>query len=262
MKKVISIHSVRGGTGKTLIATNLAGIWAKKGFTVALLDLDFQSPSLSTVFSTAIDRPVNYWLNDFLDGRCKAEQILIDVSEKYRVKGRLLLGLANPSIEAIRNIMEKSRNWEVAAVKRLFSLRSTLLNDLNVDYCILDTSPGIHYSSINAVTCSDISVLVTTLDSLDIKGVENTLTELYDALSKEPSIIINKVFLKNQSSSAEGSRKLIEMMKQLLKRPIVSTISCYCDILQAERTKLLAVEKPDHPFIKDLEEVARKLDNY
>src|SRR3990170_8346801 len=110
-KKAISIHSSRGGTGKTVIATNLAAIYAIKGLNVALLDLDFRAPSLVDVFSKGIRDPVEHWLNDFLDGRCKAEQALIDVSGAYRLKGKFLLGLANPAIEAIRNVMEKSRAW-------------------------------------------------------------------------------------------------------------------------------------------------------
>jgi MinD-like ATPase involved in chromosome partitioning or flagellar assembly len=261
MKKTISIHSSRGGTGKTLIATNLAGILANKGLSVVLLDLDFGAPSLSTVFSKGVDLPVNYWLNDFLDGRCKPEQILVDVSEKYKLKGSLRLGLANPSMEAIRSIMEKSQSWEVTAVKRLFSLCSALSDKMGVDYCIFDTSPGIHYSSINAVVCSDTPLLVTTLDSLDLKGVKDAISEIYDAISKEPSIIINKVLSKTQNSSGEREEKLIRMVEQLLKHSVISVIPCYCDVLQTERTKLLAVEKPTHPFIKDLEEVVRKLDN-
>ncbi len=42
--KVISLHSSRGGTGKTIIATNLAAIYAKRGLNIALLDLDFRAP--------------------------------------------------------------------------------------------------------------------------------------------------------------------------------------------------------------------------
>src|SRR3990170_1551924 len=137
-KKAISIHSSRGGTGKTVIATNLAAIYALKGLSVALLDLDFKAPSLVDVFSKGIKDPVKYWLNDFLDGRCRAEQALTDVSEAYGLEGKLFLGLANPAIEAMRNMMEKSRAWEVGAVKRLFSLRSALFASMNIDCCILD----------------------------------------------------------------------------------------------------------------------------
>ena len=58
--RVISIHSSRGGTGKTVIATNLAAIYANKGLNVALLDLDFRAPTLAAVFSKTIKRPIKH----------------------------------------------------------------------------------------------------------------------------------------------------------------------------------------------------------
>jgi septum site-determining protein MinD len=259
-EKAISIHSSRGGTGKTVIATNLAAIFASKGLNVALLDLDFRAPSLATVFSKGIKGPVRYWLNDFLDGRCTAEQALVDVSEEYHLGGRLLIGLANPAIDAIRNIMEKSRAWEVTAVKKLFSLLSSLFNDMNINCCIFDTSPGVQYTSINAVISSDISVVVTTLDSLDLKGVENMLVELYDAFAKRTVVLINKVFPETQIWSSERQESLVSQMERVLKHPVIGVIPCYCGVLQAERASLLAVDKPFHPFLKKLEEVAEKLE--
>ena len=259
--KAISIHSSRGGTGKTLIATNLAAIYANKGLNVALLDLDFRAPSLTTVFSKGIKEPVKHWLNDFFDDRCTIEQALIDVSEKYNLKGRLLVGLANPAIEAIRSIMERSRAWEVTAVKKLFSLKSELFENMNINCCIFDTSPGVQYSSINALMSSDISIIVTTLDSLDINGVQKMLAEFYDAFEKQPAILMNKVFPQTRNWSDKRKKELISQMEKALKHPIIGVIPCYCDILQAERTSLLAIEKPSHPFLRDLKEVAEKLEH-
>jgi MinD-like ATPase involved in chromosome partitioning or flagellar assembly len=259
--KAISIHSSRGGTGKTIIATNLAAIYASRGLNVALLDLDFRAPSLATVFSNWIKAPVKHWMNDFLNGQCRAEQVLISVSEVYPLRGKLLLGLANPSIEAVRNIMEKSRAWEVTAVKRLFSLRSTLFSEMNLDCCIFDTSPGVQYTSINAVIASDICVIVTTLDSLDLKGVENMLVELYDAFAKRTVVLINKAFAEAQIWSMEKQRDLISEMERVLKHPIIGMIPCYCDVLQAKRASLLAVDMPYHPFLRNLKEVAETLEH-
>jgi MinD-like ATPase involved in chromosome partitioning or flagellar assembly len=258
--KAISIHSSRGGTGKTVIAVNFAAILAGKGLNIALLDLDFRAPSLAKVFSKGIKFPVRCWLNDFLNGKCTADRVLLDFSKKYNLKGKLLIGLANPDIEAIQNIMEKSRAWEVTAVKKLFSLLSSLFNDKNIDYCIFDTSPGIQYSSINAVVSSDISVIITTLDSLDIEGTENMLSDLYDALSKKTVVLINKFSPETRIQSSEKQENLIKKVESVLKHPVIGAIPCYCDVLQTERTSLLAVEKPSHPFIKNLEEVAEKLE--
>ena len=150
MGKCISIHSSRGGTGKTLLATNLAVLLAKKGFNVALLDLDFRSPSLAGVFSKVIDHPSDAYLNSYLDGRCSVEMAISDLTEKFGLKGKFLVGFANPEIAAIRNMAEKSRSWEVSALKRLFALRSQLFKTLGIDYCIYDTSPGVQYTSVNA----------------------------------------------------------------------------------------------------------------
>jgi MinD-like ATPase involved in chromosome partitioning or flagellar assembly len=260
-KKILSIHSSRGGTGKTVIATNLAAIYAIKGLNVALLDLDFRAPSLVDVFSKGSRDPAKHWLNDFLDGRCKAEQALTDVSEAYGFKGELFLGLANPAIEAMQNMMEKSRSWEVAAVKRLFSLRSTLFENLDIDCCILDTSPGVQYASINAVVSSDISVVVATLDSLELKGLQNMLVELYDAFARKTVVLINKVFPETRVWSVDERKKVINKVEKHLRHPVIGVIPCYCDVLQAKRTSLLAVEKPNHPFLRNLEEVAEKLEH-
>jgi MinD-like ATPase involved in chromosome partitioning or flagellar assembly len=258
--KVIAIHSSRGGTGKTMIATNLAATYANKGLNIALLDLDFRAPSLITVFSKAIRGPVKYWLNDFMDGRCTIEQALIDVSDKCNLSGRLLIGLANPAIEAIRNMIGRSRAWEVAAVKKLFSLRSTLSNDMSMDCCIFDTSPGIQYSSINAVISSDVTVIVTTLDSLDIEGVQKMLAEFYDDFEKRTLVLMNKVFPQTRIWSNGRQKELTSQMETVLKHPVIGVIPCYCDVLQAKRASLLAIEKPDHPFLRNLQEVADKLE--
>jgi MinD-like ATPase involved in chromosome partitioning or flagellar assembly len=259
--KVIAVHSSRGGTGKTLIATNLAAIHANKGLNVALLDLDFRAPSLLTVFSKGIRGPVKHWLNDFMDGRCTIEQALVDVSEEYNLRGRLLVGLANPAIGAIRSMMGRSRAWEVAAVKKLFSLRSTLSNDMSIDYCIFDTTPGIQYSSINAVISSDVSLIVTTLDSLDVEGVQKMLVEFYDDFEKRAVVLMNKVFPQTRVWSNGRQKELISQMETALKHPVIGVIPCYCDILQAKRASLLAIQKPDHPFLKDLQEVAEKFEH-
>jgi MinD-like ATPase involved in chromosome partitioning or flagellar assembly len=256
--KTIVVHSSRGGTGKTIIATNLSVILANKGLKVAFLDLDFSSPSLVTVFSKSIEHPVSYWLNDYLNGKCRPEQVLIDVSERCNVKGRLLIGLANPNILAIQNMMRKSGAWEVTAVKNLFSMFELFFNKMEIDCCILDTSPGVQYSSVNALISSDLSIVVTTLDSLDLEGTKNIINELYDALSKETVVLFNKTF-KIQVQSQQNIDDSINEIGKTLKHQIIGSIPCYCDVLQAERTSILAIQKPDHPFIKKLQEISIKL---
>jgi MinD-like ATPase involved in chromosome partitioning or flagellar assembly len=165
-------------------------------------------------------------------------------------------------MEAIRNVMEKSRAWEVTAVKKLFSLLFTIFNNMRVDFCIFDTSPGMQYSSINAIVGSDISMMITTLDSLDLKGTEDLLVELYDALDKKTVVLVNKFSPQTRIKSIGSNRNLVNKLERILKHPVIGVIPCYCDVLQTERTTLLAVEKPNHPFVLNLEEVAEKLEEH
>jgi len=259
-EKILAIHSSRGGTGKTTIATNLAATFAREGLNIALLDIDFRAPSLFGVFSKGIQKPVKLWLNDFLLDRCSLEHALVDVSEEYGWEGKLLIGFANPAIEAIRNMLGRSKSWEVAAAKKLFSMRTPIFNDMHMDCCILDTSPGIQYSSINGVVSSDVTVIVTTLDSLDIRGVKNMLVEFYDEFEKKSVILMNKVFPQTRMWSEDELNGLITRMEKTFKHPIIGAIPCYCSVLEANRDSLLVVENPDHPFLKDLQEVAKRLE--
>jgi len=262
MRRAIAIHSFRGGTGKTAIATNLAAILANQGLNIALLDLDFRAPSLSDVFSKAIKKPINWWLNDYLDGRCKSNQVLKNLSKTYQLKGQLIVGLANPAIEAIRSSMEKSRAWEVNVVKKLFHLRSKLFNTHQIDYVIFDTSPGIQYSSVNAVVSSQISVLVTTPENLELEGVTNTLINLYDSFNTETLIIINKAFPQTKKTNNTNYKNIIFETEKKLKHPVAGIIPCYCDVLQTKKASILAIEKPNHPFVKDLENIAQTIKNH
>lgn len=183
------------------------------------------------------------------------------MSGKYNLKGKLLIGLANPSIEAIRGMAEKSSSWEVTAVKRIFSLLSSLHEEMGIDRCIIDTSPGVQYSSINAVVSSNISVVITTLDSLDLKGTKNMLLDLYDALDRKTVVLINKYSPESRDIGSVRDEAVTSNVAEILNHPVIGMIPCFCDVLEQDRAAIMAVEKPDHQFVKRLEGIAEKLEH-
>jgi len=147
------------------------------------------------------------------------------------------------------------------ALKKLLALKTTLLNNIKIDYVIYDTSPGIQYSSINAVVSSDISLVVSTLDFLDVEGVRHMLSELYDAFEKRTVVLINKAFPEHFLWSKERQNELLNQLKENLGHPIVGVIPCYCDVLQSTRASIFAFENPRHPFTQALYEIADKLES-
>ena len=256
MGKIIALHSYKGGTGKTLLSVNLAATYVKKGKNICLLDLDFRAPSLQAVFKTNAE----YWLNDYLNGVCEIDKVLIDVTEKHGRSGKFFVALANPTTEAIREMSAKDRKWEMKALGRLLSLKTSLLNDMQLDYVIFDTSPGLQYSSINAIVSADLALVVSGMDISDIKGTQRMIDELYDLFEKKTGLVMNKVFAEILQSKTHRA----DLAKQLMNSynlPLIEMIPCFCDILKTGGTIIFASENPEHPFIRTLERIATTIEN-
>lgn len=252
---MIAVHSYKGGTGKTLLSVNLAVSLLRHGRKVCLLDLDFRAPSLSSILR--IDK-TEHWLNDYLNGTCKIDQALIDISDRFNSEGKLLIGLANPATEAIREMSAKDRKWEMRALGRLLSLKNSLLNAMDFDYLIFDTSPGLQYSSINAIVSADLVVVATTFDTSDIEGTNRMLRELYDLFEKKTEIVMNKVL--HDVSSKSGREELQRKIKDMYKVPVLGMIPCFCDVSRAGGTFIFTQEKPEHTFSKIVNEIATKIE--
>jgi MinD-like ATPase involved in chromosome partitioning or flagellar assembly len=252
---VICVHSYRGGTGKTTISVNMGAILAKQGKNVCLIDLDLRAPSLGTTFTA--NR--KYWINDFLMGKCEHTDVLKDFSNEKGTDGRLLVGLANPSMDAIREIVTNSKRQEISALRRLLLLKKLLVQNLNMDYVFIDTNPGPSYASINAVMASDLVLVVSTLDVADIAGTKNMIGDLYDLFDKRAIVIINKIPAQSIMSGEMEGRIAHEFMREY-KLPVVDFLPCNCDVQMQERTTIMALEKPNHPFSKSLAEVAEKFE--
>jgi len=258
MGKIMALHSYKGGTGKTLLSVNLASTYVKKGKNLCLLDLDFRAPSLHAVFKTSNSE---YWLNDYLNGVCEIDKVLVDVTKEHGRSGKFFVGLANPATEAIREMSAKDRKWEMRALGRLLSLKTSLLNDMDLDYTILDTSPGLQYSSINAIVSADIVLVATSLDASDIKGTQRMTRELYDLFDKKTGILMNKV-LAGILSSKKEKEKFYKHFNSVYNLPILAAIPCFCDVLRAGGKYIFSEEKPEHPFTKMLDKLATKIEKF
>jgi MinD-like ATPase involved in chromosome partitioning or flagellar assembly len=258
MGKIIAVHSYKGGTGKTSLSVNLAATYARRGKKVCLMDLDFRAPSLHAIFK---GYEPDYWLNDYLNGVCEIDKVLVDATKDHGNGGKLIVALANPSTEAIRDMTAKDRKWEMKALGRLLSLRSALLSDGDFDYIIFDTSPGLQYSSINAIVTADVALVVTSLDASDINGSQRMTTELYDLFEKKTGILVNKV-VADHLSTKEGQKKFNKYIKSIHTLPVLATIPCFCEVLRAAGDFIFSEERPDHPFTETIEKLATKVEKF
>ena len=88
MSTIVSIHSFRGGTGKSNLTANLASSMVQQGKRVAIVDTDIQSPGIHVLFG--LDQAnMGRTLNDYLYGHCPIEEVAHDVTSLLRPAARL-----------------------------------------------------------------------------------------------------------------------------------------------------------------------------
>ena len=92
MAQIISIHSFRGGTGKSNTTANIAALLAAEGRCVGVVDTDIQSPGIHVLFGLDEEAMVHS-LNDYLWGKCEIQQAAHDVTPRLgaAIPGRVFL---------------------------------------------------------------------------------------------------------------------------------------------------------------------------
>ncbi|MDR0461172.1 MAG: ParA family protein [Nitrososphaerota archaeon] len=258
MGKNIAVHSYKGGTGKTSLSVNLAATFVKQGKKVALFDLDFRAPSIFTILKC---EKTKIWLNDYLNGICKIDDILLDVSERIPNAGKFYVGPANPSTSAMRDMTTKDRKWETHAFDRVLALRKNLIKEQKFDYIIFDTSPGLQYSSMNAIVAADFVIITTTNDCSDVNGTKRMISDFYDMFENKTGIVLNKVLqAPNKTNGKTTTVTTNQIVKETYKVPLLGVLPCYCDVKETEGKCLFPQDKPDHLFTKIIAEMATKIE--
>ncbi|HUK50909.1 MAG TPA: MinD/ParA family protein [Terriglobales bacterium] len=254
MGKTLAFHSYKGGTGKTSLVVNLGAMYAKRGAKVCILDFDFRAPSLNVLFKTKPE----FWLNDYLEDKCGIIDTLVDVSDRLHLQGKLWVGFANPTLEALKEIMSKDRKWEVKALSKTLAGKKEILQEQQVDYLIFDTSPGAQYSSINALAGAALISLVMKADEFDLEGTKELAKGVYEALGRKSGIVLNKIPLE-QVAGAGGRDKFVKQIESEVGLPLVGMIPCMCELMAYGGKIIYALEKPEHTFTKSIVDIADSL---
>ena len=143
MKKLVSIHSFRGGTGKSNITAGVASLVANAGHRVGVIDTDIHSPGIHVILGLPEDR-VTLALNDYLWGKCRLEEAAYDVSAALgQVRdpgaGRAKLFLIPSSVQTGEIARVLREGYDVGLLNDGFR---QLASALDLDYLFIDTPPG------------------------------------------------------------------------------------------------------------------------
>jgi MinD-like ATPase involved in chromosome partitioning or flagellar assembly len=142
------------------------------------------------------------------------------------------------------------------ALQRLFGLRKSLFEDQGFEYLILDTSPGLQYSSINSVVVADAALIVTTSEESDIAGTQQMFRYLYGRVGKKIMVLFNKVPYE-RGLSEEMMRVKDSFVSE--KTILCDDMGCFCDVPVSEDPCFFAREEEYHPFSRALRRIVSRL---
>ncbi len=155
MSKTISIHSFRGGTGKSNTTANLAALMVGQGKRVGIVDTDIQSPGIHVLFGLD-ESSMAYALNDYLWGNCTIEQAAYDVTNKVgiTISGKIFLIPSSIKADEIARVLRQGYD-----IERLNDGFNELLDKLNLDILLIDTHPGLNEETLLSIAISDALVI-------------------------------------------------------------------------------------------------------
>jgi MinD-like ATPase involved in chromosome partitioning or flagellar assembly len=251
MTKIISIHSYRGGTGKSNITANLSTAIALLGKKVAVIDSDIQSPGIHNIFDLN-DSKINQTLNDYLWGRATICDIVYDVSEKSGIdgNGKVFLIPASVNQEEIAHVLSEGYN-----VNLLNQGIQELIRNFDLDYVFIDTHPGLNKEIFLSIAISHIFLLVLRPDRQDFQGTAIIVDLAKQLMIPKMMLLVNKVV--NSIDFTDLKRQIENTYSTL----VVGMFPVSEEMILLGSNGIFCQEYPHHPWTKNLMIVVEKIIN-
>ncbi len=252
MARIISIHSFRGGTGKSNTSANLAVLLASKGTRVGVVDTDIQSPGIHVIFGKTPE-DFDKSLNDFLWGKCRIEDAAYDVTDSAIGRagddpaGRPRLYLIPSSLNTGEIAKILREGYDVAKLNDGFQ---QVIDRLNLDYLLIDTHPGVNEETLLSIAISDQFLLVMRPDSQDFQGTSVTV-ELARKLGVDDiAVMLNKV------PDALDHELLKEQVHAAFGAPVIGILPLCSEMAELASSGIFVNRYPDHRLARTLRSVA------
>lgn len=245
MAKIISIHSFRGGTGKSNIAANITTLLAAAGQRVGVIDTDIQSPGIHNLFHLNGDA-MPHALNDYLWGRCSIEQAATDVTANLDapVAGQVFLIPSSVKAGEIARVLREGFD-----ARTLTSGLRRAISDLQLDTLVIDTHPGLNEETMLSIAISHMLLIIMRPDRQDYEGTGVTV-EVANALNvPRMAMLLNKV---PASFDLEDIRT---KATQTFQCEVAAALPHSDEMMTLASAGIFVQRYPDHPITAALKQV-------
>lgn len=249
MSLIASVHSFRGGTGKSNICANLASLLAAGGQRVGVIDTDIQSPGIHILFGLDESR-ITYALNDYLHGRCDIAQAAHDVSSRPgpEVAGAIYLIPSSLKAGEIARVLREG--YDAALLSEGFR---RLVEELRLDALIIDTHPGLNEETLLSIAISDALLILLRPDQQDYQGTGVTLEVARKLGVPRMVLVVNKV------PAVFDAAEVRVQVERTYGCEVAAVLAHSEEMMALASGDIFTRRYPDHPVTRSLYAITAKL---
>lgn len=249
MPKVVSIHSYRGGTGKSNFTANLATTIALQGNRVGVVDTDVPSPGIHNIFGLEPEA-ITRTLNNYLWGESSIEDATYDISNNVGLtgEGKLLFVPASVRADDIAKILKEGYD-----VKLLNDGFRSLVKKFQLDYLFIDTHPGLSKETFLSIAISHVLILLLRPDKQDYQGTAVTVDVARQLKVRKMLLAINKTHSKLNIDA------LKQKVEETYNESVAGIFPLSEDVAQLASEGVFCVKFQDHPLSQEFRRVAQRI---
>jgi septum site-determining protein MinD len=246
MAKIISVHSFRGGTGKSNMTANVATLLAAAGQRIGVVDTDIQSPGIHVLFGMNQER-ISHSLNDYLWGRCEIGAAAHDVTGGLDkgLPGRVFLIPSSSNPSDIARVMHEG--YDVALLND--GVRK-LISELELDALIIDTHPGLNEETLLSIAICEALAIVMRPDRQDYEGTSVTVS-----VARKLSVP-RMVLVVNNTPTAFDLLDVKERVETTYECEVAAVLPHSEELMTLSSEGIFALRYPDHPVTALYRQVA------
>ncbi len=249
MAKIISVHSFRGGTGKSNTTANVTALLASQGLCVGVVDTDIVSPGIHVLFGLE-EEDHNRSLNDYLWGKCNIEDTALEVTDRVKanVKGRIFLVPSSMKTGDIARVLREG--YDVGLLNDGYQ---RLIDKLNLDVLMIDTHPGLNEETLLSIAISDALAIIMRPDSQDYQGTAVTLEVARKLDVPRMMLVINK------TPPSINSKELATRAEKTFNCEVAAVLPHSDTMMTLASEGIFVLRYPNHPMTAQLKTVAERL---
>jgi MinD-like ATPase involved in chromosome partitioning or flagellar assembly len=250
MATIASIHSFRGGTGKSNTTANVSAMLASLGQRVGVIDADIQSPGIHNLFGLG-GNDVNASLNDFLWHGKPIAEIAHDVTGALDapVDGHIYLIPSSMQPGEITRVLREGYDAQLLTT----GVRQ-LVQELELDVLLIDTHPGLNEETLLSLVISNALLIVMRPDRQDYEGTGITARVANELEVPNIFMVVNK------APSDLDPQAIAARVEETYGCSVVAVIPHSDELMRLASEGIFVLRYPEHPLTDLYRRIATSID--